>query len=477
MTKKKRIVTRRKITSLKKSTERSGNTKNSETFQKAVKALQEAGQMDQNDDGIGETIRTSVSPDVLAKYVNKLNWKKPTKRQQEYVGDLIEDAGWAKNIIFCANTMRVLDGHRRIEVALSKEYKSIPVNVGWWTKEQGDLLLASLDPMTNMATVDPNALQSLTLSNLKAAVGKKKEKQISMMKDVNGFARSILKGKKDHLTIRESKKSIRKLIGESTETKRDQRIGTSDNEELYDTALRDDLLFPSEGNEYGLPDLLPSKLFSDVSKIPSGTFARDGNPLTSSMYYCHNARPFDSATHLKPIGGVLGFYCEDKRLEGVKRRASEWAEKLVGEQWGGILEPDFSTYWDWPFACRLWSVYCSRWCARYWQQLDIAVIPILRRTNDIKRDEWLYSSLPDVTPIAAMQLRMGGKRNTKQENYWKGIGAVLKYMVKKKGLQHVMFYANPSYEKYILGFIPDGLDYTFVTPFIDARKLNRKKKQ
>ena len=92
-----------------------------------------------------------------------------------------------------------------------KEYKSIPVDVGWWSKEQGDVLLASIDPSTQMATVDANALQSLTLSNLKNLVGKGKKDQLAMMKDVNSFANGILKGKKDHINIRQSKKSLKNL--------------------------------------------------------------------------------------------------------------------------------------------------------------------------------------------------------------------------------------------------------------------------
>ena len=53
----------------------------------------------------------------------------------------------------------------------------------------------------------------------------------------------------------------------------------------------------------------------------------------------------------------------------------------------------------------------SRWCARYWQQLGMFIIPCIRRTNDIERDKWIYSSLPEETPVGAMQLRMGNAKN------------------------------------------------------------------
>lgn len=413
---------------------------------------------------------------MLTKYVNKLNWKEHTKRQKDYMGDSIQDAGWAKNTIFCANTDRVIDGHGRIKVSLEKNYTTMPVDVGWWTKEQGDILLATLDPLSQMANVDANALQSLTLSNIKALTAKKKN--VGAMKDVNSFAAQIISGKKDKLGIRASKRSASAIINKSKTTTRDKRETTTDNDDLYDTALRSDVTFPATRNEYGLPDLLQSKLYNPA-ELPASTFARCGNSLRDDMFYCQGSRPFDSGKHLKPIGGVLGFYCEDSRIDGLYRNGTHWAEKLVGEQWFGILEPDFSTYWDWPFAKRLWSVYRSRWCARYWQQLGMSVLPILRRTNDLERDKWMYSSLPGGIHTAAMQLRMGGKKNRSREEYWNGVGAVLEYMVSEHSLKRVMFYGGETLEKYVAGFTPKGLEYTMVEPFVDARRrmMNERAKK
>ena len=73
-----------------------------------------------------------------------------------------------------------------------------------------------------------------------------------------------------------------------------------------------------------------------------------------------------------------------------------------------------------------------------------------------------------------MQLRMGGKKNTQSEQYWNGVGAVLKYMVEKKGLKHVMFHGGKNLEKYVTGFLPKKLEYTLVIPFINARRKAMK---
>jgi hypothetical protein len=332
--------------------------------------------------------------------------------------------------------------------------------------------------MTQMSSVDGTALHSLTLSSIKAFNKTGKKGTVSALKDVNLFSRDIMKGKKQKLGIRESKLSTKKLIGDSKKSKRDKRSTATDCEHMYEQFLRQDLLFPSEGNDFGIPDLLPGMLWKDTSLLPERTFARRNETLLSTMYYCHGSRPFDGENHMKPVGGFMGFFTEDKQFMGLYQRAAHWAERFQSEKWHAIIEPDYSTYWDWPFALRLWSVYRSRWCARYWQQLSMKVIPLLRRTNDLERDKWLYDSLPSSTPIAAMQLRMGGKTNQSDPNYWSGISEVLHYMVDNKGLESVLFYAGESLEKYVVGHVPDDLEYRMINPYINerTRQLRESKK-
>ena len=432
--------------------------------------------MPKNVDGVCVTIRTEVNPNEIKNNTNKLNWKTHTPRQLEYVGSSINNNGWLGQLLYCANTDRLLNGHGRLKNALNEGYRSVPVDVGWWSEEQGNEILASLDPTGSMASVDGNALNSLTEMILKQQKGKPKTSKTAMFKDVNSFAQQILDNKKDNIQIRKSKRSLKKIIEESTKSKTDERESISNNDYLFETERREDLLFPADSNIYGVPDLLSSKLYSDISFLPEGTFSRSNESLLSTMYYCQGSRPFDSWNHHKPQGGFLGFFTEDHLFEKYYNNPGRWLERLLDEKWKAVVEPDYSTFWDWPFALRLHSIYRARWCARYWQESGgIDVIPMLRRSDNVERDKWMYDSLPEDLPVAFMQLRMGLSTTKKDPDYWRRIGAVLAYVNDTHNLGTVLFYANPSIEKYVVGKVPLGLDYRFVMPYVDARNLARKK--
>jgi hypothetical protein len=446
-------------------------TKRPKEFKEVVAQLKKLKGMPKNRDGIYTTIRTEVDPQEIKDKVNKKNWKLHPRRQLDYVGGSIKEHGWATIPIYCANTDRLIDGHGRLSISLQKEYKFMPIDVGWWTEDEGDTLLLSLDTSGNMSSVDGNALMSLTEASLKRALkGEQTDKpKIGLLSDVHSFAKSIAEKKRDKIAIRPSKKSPKKIIGDNTRVKKDDRESIADHDHLYYKELREDITFPSTGNELGLPDLIRSKLYTAQDYLPVDTFDRSGSSLLSRNYYCEGSRPFDSRNHLKPAGGFLGFFTEDETFEKYYREPARYVERLVDEQWNAVVEPDFSTYWDWPFAKRLWSVYKSRWVARYWQELGINIIPIIRRSNDLERDKWMYDSLPE-TPVGFMQIRMGGKKNSANPSYWAGIGAVLHYVQQNRGLQFVLFYGPSTLEKYILGKIPEGMKYRMVTPFINKRR-------
>ena len=447
----------------------------STTFKDIVAELKRLGKPPKNRDGIACTIHCEADPKELEGKGHKLNWKTGTSRQEEYLHDSIQSKGWAKSIIFCANTERIIDGHRRLKDALNNKYTTVPVDVGWWTEEEGDELLASLDPMSNMASVDGNALGSLTELLLKRNKKSKKSSKTksrsvnSMLVDIHGHATSISKDKTRSIGIRKSKRSLDAIIKDIKRTKKDKREAGTDHREMFVTELREDIIFPSKGNTLGIPDLLQSKLYKDTGFLPEDTFHRSGGALLDTMYYCHNSRPFDSRNHAKPVGGFLGFHCEDERFENIYEKPSRYVEKLQDEQWTAIVEPDFSTYEHWPFALCLWSVYRARWCCRYWQELGMNIIPLIHRSNDLEADRWMYDSLPNPTPLAQMQLRMGGQTLKSDPDYWNNIGAVLQYCVDNIGLEFILFYGTSSQEKYVLGKLPTGLKYRMVVPFIDRR--------
>lgn len=448
-------------------------------FKAEVTRLKKQKKPDFNRDNIQTTCRVDVAPSYLKQFSNILNWKDHPERQMEYLADsIMNNVGWAGAALFCANTERLLNGHGRVKMGCDNKLQSMPCDIGWYTKDQGDEILASLDPSGQMASIDGNALKSLSESVISNRMKSKKSPFLSMLRDVHGHAKSVAEDKKKKIGIQKSRRSLNAIIGGKTKVSANNKETGTDNDVLYDRVVREDLIFPSKSNSFGIPDLLESKLYDNLDLLPVNTYDKSGNSLQHDHYYCHGSRPFDSQHHLKPEGGFLGFYCEDKYFEKYYREPARWLNALHDEKWYALIEPDYSTYWDWPLAKRIWSVYRSRWVCRFWQEHGIPVIPILRRTEDIEQDQWLYSSLPEKTPVAAMQLRMGGKKNTSNPKYWNGVGAVLDYAVNNLGLEHVLFHSEESYLKYVLGKIPNGLKYTFVTPYITKRRdiINARKR-
>ena len=422
------------------------------------------------------TIRVEAYVHELLDCMNPKNWKDHPKRQREYLGESIGTKhGWVGNPILNAMTMKFINGHGRFQTAVERGWETIPLEVGVWSEEEEEELLIFIDNSSHMSSVKGNKLKSVTESVLQRAADSNAKKRSAFTRataDIHSYASDIANRSKRALLIHQSKKSLAKILNEETTPKVDKRETSSNNDSLYDTTIRDDVIFPGD-ERYELPKLLSSRLFKDVSRLPSETFARKGSTLFDHYYYCQSGRPFDSENHAKPIGGVLGFFTEDNVIERVYKRIEHHAQKLVDEKWWGIVEPDFSTYYEWPFAQRLWSVYKSRYLSRYWQQLDIPIIPLIRRTNDPDKDRpWLYDTLPPEMNIAAMQLRMGGVKQRDNPEYWKAIGRSLHIVKEMTKLEHVMFHAEPSYEVYVKPKIPKGVEYRFITPYQVERRNN-----
>lgn len=416
---------------------------------------------------------------------NPLNWREHSKRQKEYVQDTIENLGWAQALTYNATTGHLINGHGRLEIAIEKKYKTIPVDIGAWSEDEERQLLIAIDSTSQMATINANALDSLVQSTLSAVKDRKKNKkdakslqsakqQLSMLTDIRQYANEVMERKKAKTAIAKSKKKVEdfdvdgsEYVEETVAASNEKRKAENDYTAMTTTVLKDSVVF-SSSNEWGIPDLDEKLLYKDLKILPNDTFARITNEeLTSLMYYCESGRPFDQDHSIKPAGGFLGFFTEDYIFEKYFLKPSANAIKLVDEQWFAIIEPDYSTYWDRPFAESLWAVYRSRWCCRYWQGLGLPIIPMLRRTTKERR-EMSMGTLPKKCPIMAMQVRMGGSKVQSEKKYWAYIGECVEYAIANNGLKHLLIYGSPSLEKLFVGY-SHGVKYTFIETFINKR--------
>jgi hypothetical protein len=100
-----------------------------------------------------------VDPESLL--ANPQNWRRHPAAQREALRGSLNTVGWVDTVLVNKRTGYVIDGHERIEEALSRHEKKVPVIYVDLEPEEERIVLASLDPITAMAERDQEALNEL----------------------------------------------------------------------------------------------------------------------------------------------------------------------------------------------------------------------------------------------------------------------------------------------------------------------------
>lgn len=74
---------------------------------------------------------------------------------------MLDEVGWVQNVIVNVRTGRLIDGHARVELAIERGEKQIPIVEVDLSPEEERKVLAALDPISAMATVDTSNLGAL----------------------------------------------------------------------------------------------------------------------------------------------------------------------------------------------------------------------------------------------------------------------------------------------------------------------------
>lgn len=117
--------------------------------------------------------------------------------------------------------------------------------------------------------------------------------------------------------------------------------------------------FEGDG-DYDIPMLLPTHI-DNLADIP----------LQGFNYALKEKRPENMGVH---------FFLHDYQFERVWNYPDRYTEVL--SKFAFVLSPDFSPYSDSPRAIQIYNVYRNRWCARYWQEYGINVIPTITWASD-----------------------------------------------------------------------------------------------
>jgi DNA modification methylase len=99
------------------------------------------------------------APDQLL--ANPRNWRIHPKAQQDALGSMLDRVGWVDQVLVNRTTGHLVDGHLRVELALSRGEGTVPVSYVELEEEEEALVLASLDPLSAMAATDPTKLAEL----------------------------------------------------------------------------------------------------------------------------------------------------------------------------------------------------------------------------------------------------------------------------------------------------------------------------
>lgn len=100
-----------------------------------------------------------VNPSELA--ANTMNFRRHPHIQRMALRAAIDEVGYVIPVIVNKNTMNIVDGHLRVELAIEQKITSIPVIFLDVDQEEENKLLATIDPITQLATIDKLTLDEL----------------------------------------------------------------------------------------------------------------------------------------------------------------------------------------------------------------------------------------------------------------------------------------------------------------------------
>ncbi len=422
-----------------------------------------------------------VDPKTLGS--NPRNWKKHPHRQRQALNASLDEDGWAGAALYNTNTKRLIDGHMRKEEAIRRGEKSMPVLVGWWTQEQENRILATFDPIGALAETQADALRDLTESvnqQLDDVKGKQKAILKKLTTDIDNYAMDVAGG--DAPSVLLQRKTDRREYDRARQVADEN--DDEDNSSVETTELRDDPVFSSKSNHFGIPDLLPDLLCKEV---PTSVWDRSDDSVKPNAWYCYSAGPGTLPVSDDRDGGFLGFFTEDFRFERAWNDTPAFTEWLRSMDWRGVVQPDFSTYTDWPLPVKLHNLYRSRWCARYFQEAGIPVIPIVQSlgacpgldskghtghtVNSISTAACIHS-LPKKLPVLATEAR----NSQGKEDYWIGWSHLHKYVITVLQPKHLVIYGGLENQKRFMSRLGKvgKTEIVLLSSFISRRRKGQK---
>lgn len=419
-----------------------------------------------------------VNADQLGE--NPANWRKHTNRQVNSLKSMIDEVGFVIPVLYNRRTGHLIDGHARKSI---KKGSVVPVGVVDCSLEDERKLLATIDPIAAMAEADTTALKALTEqveADMKAVVGMDadNQKQLeSVTADLNYMA--------DQLDRKEWEPSLLPSAPEKTKFNSEFKEGelvkldqfTFEPEARSDDenrTARETIVFPTS-NSLGIPDLLPDMLYDGPTPNavwasgPKGSEYANIKDASRTLFIFGSNRVGGPQMMTEFIGGIVCFFTEDERFERCWNQPVECAKRLQSQQWSAACTPDYSTWWNFPLAIKIYNIYRARWCGRLWQENGTKLIPCLVTGGDPSQASMETAGIPRNAPLLGFECRAGfsGKN---RDNQRKVFLACINAQLALLKPQRVFVYGGKDHADWLDGNLYAGPEYVLTDQWATIRQ-------
>lgn len=374
---------------------------------------------------------------------NPRNWRRHPKAQQEALRGVLREVGWVQQVIENVRTGHLIDGHERVWSALQNDNANVPYLQVDLSEEEEALILATLDPLGAMAQTSKDAFDEL-------------------LRDVQTGEVAV-----QQLLADVAKKA--ELYTESQADEKADALAEIPDEFEGAMMLKPNMQFPSR-EPFGLPPLRDDRLLElpdDLSLWPGDDLRAIVPPGHYLLNYSTSCRTLDFTQ------AILAFYTDDARFESVWAQPDKMATRILNAGFMGAVSPNYSLWPDEPLAVHIWQVYRSRWCARYFQEAGISIIPDVNwaRPEDYT---FCFSGVPVGAPCISIQVQTFDAH--KPEDVARVKGGILEALAQVKP-ERVLFYASRAGRELVSEIIEDKQISALILPtLMDYRREHLARK-
>jgi hypothetical protein len=225
--------------------------------------------------------------------------------------------------------------------------------------------------------------------------------------------------------------------------------------------LKENVRFDGVGI-YDFPELRPDMIL-DVDEL--SVWAGPNATHTEPPYLYNYAT--DSTNGLPWDKTVVSFYTGDERFEKIWANTAEPVKRMLNKKIIGCITPNFSTYFSYPKAMRIYNIFRSRWVGRYMQEAGLKVIPdITCGINDL---DCVIDGIPCGQPIAMQAHRKYNPSEKKEKN------EIMTYVLENLKPSKVFLYAGEDRRQ--LFPILNDYNVLFLTPRTILQQEERQRKE